>query len=253
MLSFRVFAARPPRRSPDSISNLAPISHPLSPNSFHCHRSEKTPVNSNHCHTSKIAACNPCVCHTSEPPRGLTLDVPTSKHLGVPNLQTCQQSNVPTIYPLSFHILANSFACFCICAKVNPFRFKRFRTLYQKNGVGILPTFQRSTFKPSNVPPVPLQPNSFGATIPKGTRFLYDPGKQLHSPRCLRIRERTSGTARSWSPLQVVPGSSVLRRVSGFVLQTLSKLDRSRVARATQPVQDGQLNRVGKAGSVRLG
>jgi len=70
-----------------------------------------------------------------------------------------------------------------------------------------------------HAPPVsPLQGTTFGATIPKGTRFLYDPGKQLRSPRCLRVRERTSGTARSWSPLQVVPGSSVLRRVSGFVL-----------------------------------
>ena len=76
-------------------------------------------------------------------------------------------------------------------------------------------TFNLQTFKRS---PVPLRPNAFGATIPKGTRFLYDPGKQLRSPRCLRIRERTSGTARVWSPLQVVPGSSVLRRVSGFAL-----------------------------------
>ena len=34
---------------------------------------------------------------------------------------------------------------------------------------------------------VPLQPNAFGATIRKGTRFLHDPRKQLRSPRCLRI------------------------------------------------------------------
>jgi hypothetical protein len=46
--------------------------------------------------------------------------------------------------------------------------------------------------------------------------------------------ERTSGTARSWSPLQVVPGSIVL------------KLDRT----ARWPVFQ---QRVGKAGSVRLG
>ncbi len=67
-------------------------------------------------------------------------------------------------------------------------------------------------------PPVPLQPKAFGVTICKGARFLHGPGKQLRSPRCLRLRERTSGTVRVWSPLQVVPGSSVLRRVSGFVL-----------------------------------
>jgi len=80
-------------------------------------------------------------------------------------------------------------------------------------------TFKRSnvqTFK--HVPPVPLQRKAFGATICKGTGFLRDPGKQLRSPRCLRLRERTSGTVRVWSPMQVVPGSSVLIRVSGFVL-----------------------------------
>ncbi len=68
-----------------------------------------------------------------------------------------------------------------------------------------------------------LVPNALGATIGKGTRFLYLPGKQLRSPRCLRLGERTLGTARSGFPLQVVPGSSVL------------KLDRSRVARAAHP------------------
>src|SRR5216683_7569780 len=68
---------------------------------------------------------------------------------------------------------------------------------------------------------VPLQSKPFGATIRKGAGILCDPGKQLRSPRCLRVRERTSGTVRAWSPLQVVPGSSVL------------KLDRSRVARTT--------------------
>src|SRR6266851_464367 len=76
---------------------------------------------------------------------------------------------------------------------------------------------------PRVTPLAPLQPNAFGATIRKGARILHDPGKQLRSPRCLRIRERTSGTARSWSPLEVVPGSMVLT------------VDRSRVARATHP------------------
>jgi hypothetical protein len=88
---------------------------------------------------------------------------------------------------------------------------------------GVLPTFKRSTFKPSNDPLVPLQPKAFGATIPKGTRILHHPGKQLRSPRCLRIRERTSGTVHQRSRSQVVPGSTVLT------------LDRSKVARATFP------------------
>src|SRR6266849_4119706 len=44
------------------------------------------------------------------------------------------------------------------------------------------------------------------------TRETYLPGSVSKN------YERTSGTARSWSPLQVVPGSSVLMRASGFVL-----------------------------------
>src|SRR5260370_15467186 len=66
---------------------------------------------------------------------------------------------------------------------------KSFRcNTYKKHGEAVFPTFQRqrSTFKPSNVPSVPLQPSAFGATIHKGTRFLRDPRKELRSPRCLR-------------------------------------------------------------------
>src|SRR5260370_33376296 len=93
--------------------------------------------------------------------------------------------------------------------------------LQKTRGEGSHPSSQNfflfATFPQS----VPLQPNAFGATIRKGAGILCDPGKQLRSPRCLRVRERTSGTVRAWSPLQVVPGSSVL------------KLDLSRVARGT--------------------
>src|SRR5260370_22641278 len=43
-----------------------------------------------------------------------------------------------TPYPLSFHILAHSFALSCIPRKLNPFVFNRFRTLCQKPpGVGV--------------------------------------------------------------------------------------------------------------------
>ncbi len=82
----------------------------------------------------------------------------------------------------------------------------------------VLPTFKRSTFKPSNDPLVPLQPNSLGATMSNGARILHHPGKHLRSPRCLRLRERTSGAVHRRSRSQVVPGSGVLMRVSGFVL-----------------------------------
>ena len=96
---------------------------------------------------------------------------------------------------------------------------------------------------------VPLQPNAFGATIRKGTGILHHPGKQLRSPRCLRI-ESGHREVFTTSRLQVVPGSIVL------------KLDRSRVARV--PIREGWVKttasakdagkcRVGKVGSVRLG
>jgi hypothetical protein len=39
-------------------------------------------------------------------------------------------------YPLSFHILAHSFALFCVGAKLNSFVFRRFRTLSQNTGGG---------------------------------------------------------------------------------------------------------------------
>ena len=83
-----------------------------------------------------------------------------------------------------------SYHCklFCTCGKHTFFVFKQFRTLCQKPpGVGVLPTFKRSTFKPSNAPSVLLRRAHLGATIGKGARNLQDPGKQLRSPRCLRI------------------------------------------------------------------
>src|SRR6266478_9144498 len=132
---------------------------------------------------------------------------------------------------------------------------------------------------PSNDPPVPLQPTALGATIGKGARILHHPGKQLRSPRCLRIesghREPFDDVpdhtpTRSGSQVDRLtialarrPGSIVLERVSGFVLTNPElELDRSRVARATFPcrtesalasVKDAGKCRVGKAGSVRLG
>jgi len=129
------------------------------------------------------------------------------------------------IYPVSvdskwFAVSPKSFRC----------------NTYKKHGGGVFPTFQRqrSTFKPSNVPSVPLQPSAFGATIHKGTRFLLDPGKQLRSPRCLRDESGHRGLLDLGPLLQVVPGFNVL------------KLNRSAGWLAIQ-------QRVGKAGSVRLG
>ena len=53
--------------------------------------------------------------------------LPTFRHS---NVSTFKRS---TIYLLSSHTLPNSFALFCTYAKLNPFRFKQFRTLSQKH------------------------------------------------------------------------------------------------------------------------
>jgi hypothetical protein len=189
------------------------------------------------------------------------------------NVQTCGRSNVLLIYPLSFQILAHSFAARKIVSRL----FSKASALFAKNhpgwgeGVSLSSTFRRSdvsTFKSKlrrscgaqiptwsgRSPFVPLQPNPLGATIGNGTKISLHPGKQLRSPRCLRIRERTSGTVRAWSPLQVVPRSSVLMRVSGFVL-TNPELNWTGSAGWLEPAsnKDAGKTRVGKAGSVRLG
>ncbi len=64
-----------------------------------------------------------------------------------------------------------------------------------RNGGGVPPEVRSRSTRlggakipdPGVFPPVPLQPTAFGATIRKGARFLHYPGKQLRSPRCLRI------------------------------------------------------------------
>jgi hypothetical protein len=76
----------------------------------------------------------------------------------------------------------------------------------------------RSLISDHSPPPsVPLHPTSLGATMANGTRFLHHPGKQLRSPRCLRIvsghREPfddVPGHTPAWPGSQVVPGSIVL-------------------------------------------
>src|SRR6266478_4751640 len=47
-------------------------------------------------------------------------------------VQTCGRFNVFPSYSLCFQILAHSFALFCTHARLNPFIFKRFRTLCKK-------------------------------------------------------------------------------------------------------------------------
>src|SRR6266852_6093513 len=92
-------------------------------------------------------------------------------------------------------------------------------------------TFRRSdvqTCKRSDAPPlVPLQRNRFGATIPKGAKFLYDPRKQLRSPRCLRIvsgHRELSTDVPGRKPLVLT--SALARRPRSSVLAQRALLDR---------------------------
>ena len=113
------------------------------------------------------------------------------------------------IQVLSFHILVHSFAACKIVSRL----FSKASALFAKNhpGWGDLPFFDVPTFQRSNDTPVPLQRTHLGATIGKGVRNVRHPGKQLRSPRCLRIVSGHRGLfERAWSPLQVVPGSTVL-------------------------------------------
>jgi len=130
-------------------------------------------------------------------------------------------------------------------------------TLTQKRGGGgrrcIPSTFGRADV-PTN-PSVPLQPDFLGATMSEVPQRTTRCGKHFSPRRCLRVRERTSGIARHSSPLQVVPGSSVLTRrawVSGFVL-TNPELKLDQQGGSMPAVKQAGKHRVGKAGSVRLG
>src|SRR6266704_5609326 len=130
------------------------------------------------------------------------------------------------------------------------------------------------TCRRSEDPSVPLPPNAFGATIRKGAGILCDPGKQPRSPRCLRVRERTSGTVRRCSRLprlgrgcestvfrshsQVGLGPSFYCWTAAGGPSIASGVDRFTVAievdRLTVAIEkDAGKRRAGKAGSVRLG
>ena len=105
----------------------------------------------------------------------------------------------------------------------------------------------RGSWATLSAPSVPLQRNPFGATIPKGAKFLYDPGKQLRSPWCLRIvsgHRELSTDVPGRKPLVLT--SALARRPRSSVLAQRALLDRLAGWLALP-------RRVGKAGSVRLG
>ena len=81
--------------------------------------------------------CKSCVCRSYENCRGVCQQFPSWN--SAPTGRRPHSLSL-TPYPLSFHILAHSFALSCIPRKLNPFVFNRFRTLCQKPpGVGVPP------------------------------------------------------------------------------------------------------------------
>jgi hypothetical protein len=106
---------------------------------------------------------------------------------------------------------------------------KSFRcNTYEKHEVGVpqafqtfpkvtpnIPTFNLQTFKRSARP---IAAKRLWCQNPQWHKFSSRSGETTPLLPVSKTSERTSGTARSWFPLQVVPRSSVLRRVSGFAL-----------------------------------
>jgi hypothetical protein len=133
------------------------------------------------------------------------------------------------------------------CKKTTCRRYKSFRcNTYKKQGDGRSSFYQRSqrsTFKRSNDPPVPLRPAIPSATMSPGARFLRLRGKQLRPPRCLRI---VSGhRVRQFDAVPIASRAWVHRSKSGGRPQQGGPNHSS--------LQDDEWHRAGKAGSVRLG
>src|SRR6266700_4014965 len=147
MLCFRVFVRIHSLRSLDSFIDLNPILCPRFLNSFPCHTSKKTllnPVLATLPKNSKITPFFP----THPIPRGpshfCSAHLPSSscRRKGRRRLRPTPPF-LPIPYPLSFHILAHSFALFCTRQKPNSFVSNRFRTLCQKHRGGGTPLFKR--------------------------------------------------------------------------------------------------------------
>jgi hypothetical protein len=109
LLFFPVFAKLQPRRSLDSSSSLTSIPCLRSPNSH-----------------GIISFADP---HPITPTESYRYkNIGGRGHLPLSDPYHLFR----TTYPLSFHILAHSFALFCTHEELNSFVFKRFRTLRQK-------------------------------------------------------------------------------------------------------------------------
>ncbi len=111
------------------LANQETISYSLSPNSRICHTSENSPVSPIIATDPKTHFSKSCICHTSNIPPG-------GAH-GLSDARTSTPASVPTIpptinYPLSFHILAHSFAL----TKTSTLLFSIASALFAKNHRG---------------------------------------------------------------------------------------------------------------------
>jgi hypothetical protein len=136
MLCFRVFARIHSGRSLDSFLDLNPILCPRFLNSFPCHTSKKTLLNPVLATLSKNSKMTPCFATDPSPRRPShfgSAHLPSSSYRRKGRRRLQPTSFLPIPYPLSFHILAHSFALFCTRQKLNSFVSNRFRTLCQKH------------------------------------------------------------------------------------------------------------------------
>ena len=147
-----------------------------------------------HCFIGTVLSClaimalRRAVLLTRHPTKGVCPERPS----GVRDLSSPPGSVHPTQLP-SYQQIA------LICLKQHPFpsiTYKRpicnhfvFNSI--RTARGVYPPFLFPLFTTPRplltLPPVPLRANALGATMSQGARNLHDPGKQLRSPRCLRI------------------------------------------------------------------
>src|SRR5713101_109683 len=99
--------------------------------------------------------------------------------LALPLSSAIPSSLDPIPYPLSFHILAHSFAFFCTHQKLNPFLFKHFRTLYAKQGGGVL-WLTSLPIRESVLPAPTLSGSISGRSIATGGFLFHGPRNTDH-------------------------------------------------------------------------
>jgi hypothetical protein len=152
MLFFLVFAATHPRRSPGFFPGLAPISCPPSPNSIPRHSSDlpfcPSPVFSYSYKLPLLPREKQLLCFhalTNCPIRNPFVLIFMHRMGGVGG-PCSSEPPAPISYTLS-PSFSYSCAPFCVCEKLNPLVFKRFRTLSRKHpGWGGTPISQPSEF-----------------------------------------------------------------------------------------------------------